>query len=52
MCTTLPTAFNEIIGLAKATSNVYILALPELFYTIQIIWITESCTNPPGLPKS
>jgi polar amino acid transport system permease protein len=34
----LPSAFNEIIGLAKGTSNVYILALPELFYTIQIIY--------------
>lgn len=34
----LPPAFNEIIGLAKGTSNVYILALPELFYTIQIIY--------------
>ncbi|MFT3816636.1 MAG: amino acid ABC transporter permease/ATP-binding protein [Rubrivivax sp.] len=34
----LPTAFNDIIGLAKGTSNVYILALPELFYTIQIIY--------------
>ncbi|MDZ4359948.1 MAG: amino acid ABC transporter permease/ATP-binding protein [Variovorax sp.] len=34
----LPTAFNDIIGLAKGTSNLYILALPELFYTIQIIY--------------
>ena len=34
----LPTAFNDIIGLAKGTSQVYILALPELFYTIQIIY--------------
>ena len=34
----LPPAFNEIIGLAKGTSNVYILAVPELFYTIQIIY--------------
>ena len=25
-------------GLAKGTSNVYILALPELFYTIQVIY--------------
>jgi polar amino acid transport system permease protein len=38
MRTILPTAFNDIIGLAKGTSNVYILALPELFYTIQIIY--------------
>ncbi|MDQ7775075.1 MAG: amino acid ABC transporter permease/ATP-binding protein [Paracoccus aminovorans] len=34
----LPTAFNEIIGLAKGTSMVYVLALPELFYTVQIIY--------------
>ncbi|MDN3711494.1 amino acid ABC transporter permease/ATP-binding protein [Paracoccus cavernae] len=34
----VPTAFNEIIGLAKGTSMVYVLALPELFYTIQIIY--------------
>ncbi|SEF94494.1 amino acid ABC transporter permease/ATP-binding protein [Bosea lathyri] len=38
MRTILPTGFNEIIGLAKGTSMVYILALPELFYTIQIIY--------------
>ena len=38
MRTILLTAFNDIIGLAKGTSNVYILALPELFYTIQIIY--------------
>jgi polar amino acid transport system permease protein len=34
----LPAGFNDIIGLAKGTSNVYILALPELFYTVQIIY--------------
>ena len=34
----LPSGFNEIIGLAKATSIVYVLALPELFYTVQVIW--------------
>lgn len=34
----VPTAFNEIIGLAKGTSMVYVLAIPELFYTIQIIY--------------
>lgn len=34
----LPTAFSEIISLAKGTSQVYILALPELFYTIQVIY--------------
>ncbi len=30
--------FNEIIGLAKSTSMVYVLALPELFYTVQVIY--------------
>jgi polar amino acid transport system permease protein len=34
----LPTAFNEIIGLAKGTSIIYVLALPELFYTVQVIY--------------
>ncbi|NTJ62723.1 amino acid ABC transporter permease/ATP-binding protein [Agrobacterium rhizogenes] len=34
----LPTGFNEIIGLAKSTSVVYVLALPELFYTVQVIY--------------
>ncbi|WP_163021055.1 amino acid ABC transporter permease, partial [Pseudomonas viridiflava] len=29
----LPSGFNEIIGLVKGTSIVYVLALPELFYT-------------------
>ena len=34
----IPTGFNEIISLAKGTSIVYVLALPELFYTIQVIY--------------
>ncbi len=34
----LPTGFNEIIMLAKGTSMVYVLALPELFYTVQVIY--------------
>lgn len=34
----LPTGFNEIIGLAKGTSILYVLALPELFYTVQVIY--------------
>ncbi|AWN55257.1 amino acid ABC transporter permease/ATP-binding protein [Methylobacterium sp. 17Sr1-1] len=38
MRTILPTAFNEVISIAKGTSQVYILALPELFYTIQVIY--------------
>ncbi|MGY2046855.1 amino acid ABC transporter permease/ATP-binding protein [Methylobacterium sp. JK268] len=38
MRSVLPAAFNEVITIAKATSQVYILALPELFYTIQVIY--------------
>ncbi|CAN0620846.1 polar amino acid transport system ATP-binding protein [Burkholderia multivorans] len=34
----LPSAFNDVIGLAKSTSVVYILAMPDLFYTVQIIY--------------
>jgi polar amino acid transport system permease protein len=34
----VPTAFNDVIGLAKGTSVVYILAMPDLFYTVQIIY--------------
>lgn len=34
----LPTGFNEIIGLAKGTSIVYVLSMPELFYTVQVIY--------------
>ncbi|MDE1169377.1 MAG: amino acid ABC transporter permease [Pseudomonas sp.] len=34
----VPTGFNEIIGLVKGTSIVYVLALPELFYTVQVIY--------------
>ncbi|QGY31827.1 amino acid ABC transporter permease [Pantoea cypripedii] len=34
----IPTAFNEVISLAKGTAMVYVLAMPELFYTIQMIY--------------
>ena len=34
----LPGAFNDVINLAKSTSVVYVLALPELFYTVQVIY--------------
>jgi polar amino acid transport system permease protein len=34
----IPGGFNEVIGLAKGTSMVYVLALPELFYTVQVIY--------------
>ncbi|WP_083237561.1 MULTISPECIES: amino acid ABC transporter permease/ATP-binding protein [Burkholderia] len=34
----LPVAFNDLILLAKGTSMVYVLAMPELFYTVQVIY--------------
>lgn len=34
----LPTAFNEIIGLVKGTSIVYVLAHAELFFTVQLVY--------------
>ncbi len=34
----LPAGFNEIISLAKGTSVVYVLAMPDLFYTVQMIY--------------
>ncbi|MEN3615738.1 amino acid ABC transporter permease [Plantactinospora sp. ZYX-F-223] len=38
MRTIVPTAGNEIIGLVKGTSVVYIMAIPELFYQVQVIY--------------
>ncbi len=34
----VPNAANEIIGLVKNTSQVYAMALPELFYQVQVIY--------------
>ncbi|WP_414644458.1 amino acid ABC transporter permease [Brachybacterium sp.] len=34
----LPPAFNEVIGLVKGTSIVYVLAHAELFFTIQLVY--------------
>lgn len=34
----VPTAGNELIGLVKGTSVVYIMALSELFYQVQVIY--------------
>lgn len=42
----LPNAFNEIIGLLKGTSVVFIVALPELFYTVQVIYNRNSQVIP------
>ncbi|MFC7752778.1 amino acid ABC transporter permease [Tsukamurella soli] len=33
-----PAAVNEVIGLLKGTSAVFILALPDLFYRVQVIY--------------
>jgi polar amino acid transport system permease protein len=38
MRTIVPTAANEIIGMVKGTSVVYVMALPELFYQVQVIY--------------
>src|SRR5205814_4925848 len=38
MRTIVPTAGNEIIGLVKGTSVVYVMALPEVFYQVQVIY--------------
>ncbi|WP_328504604.1 amino acid ABC transporter permease [Streptomyces sp. NBC_00457] len=34
----LPTAGNEIIGLLKGTSVVYVMAIGELFYQVQVVY--------------
>lgn len=34
----VPNAFNELLGLVKGTSVAFIVALPELFYTVQVIY--------------
>ncbi|UOQ90487.1 amino acid ABC transporter permease [Agromyces endophyticus] len=34
----VPNAFNEVIGLVKGTSVVFVVALPELFYNVQVIY--------------
>ncbi|ANP50905.1 polar amino acid transport system permease protein [Streptomyces griseochromogenes] len=38
MRATLPTAGNEIIGLLKGTSVVYVMSIGELFYQVQVIY--------------
>ncbi|GAB3047780.1 amino acid ABC transporter permease [Acinetobacter apis] len=34
----IPAIMNECVGLSKGTSIVYVLAMPELFYTVQMIY--------------
>jgi polar amino acid transport system permease protein len=38
MRTIVPTSVNEVIGLVKGTSVVYVLAYGELFYTVGVIY--------------
>ncbi|WP_344651507.1 amino acid ABC transporter permease [Cryptosporangium japonicum] len=38
MRTIIPTAGNEVVGMVKGTSVVYIMALPELFYQVQVVY--------------
>ncbi len=42
----VPNAFNEIIGQVKGTSVVFVVALPELFYTVQVIYNRSSTPIP------
>ncbi|KAB1644463.1 amino acid ABC transporter permease [Pseudoclavibacter sp. CFCC 14310] len=34
----IPAGFNEVIGQVKGTSVAFVVALPELFYTVQVIY--------------
>ena len=42
----LPTAANEVIGLVKGTSVVFVIAIPELFYPVQVIYSRNSRVIP------
>jgi polar amino acid transport system permease protein len=46
MRTIVPAAANEIIGMVKGTSVVYIMALPELFYQVQVIYMRNGRVIP------
>lgn len=46
MRTIVPTAVNEIIGLTKGTSIVYVLAYGELFYVVSVIYGRNSRVVP------
>ncbi|MFJ4002136.1 ABC transporter permease subunit [Streptomyces sp. NPDC090023] len=45
----LPTAGNEIIGLLKGTSVVYVMAIGELFYQVQVVHGRNGRIIPPLL---
>lgn len=42
----VPNATNEVIGLVKATAVVFVIALPELFYAVQVIYNRNSRVIP------
>lgn len=42
----VPNATNEIIGLVKGTSVVFVIAIPELFYAVQVIYNRNSRVIP------
>ncbi|WP_235559091.1 amino acid ABC transporter permease, partial [Microbacterium sp. Leaf351] len=42
----IPNATNEVIGLVKGTSVVFVIALPELFYAVQVIYNRNSRVIP------
>ncbi|WOF23170.1 amino acid ABC transporter permease [Microbacterium betulae] len=42
----VPNATNEVIGLVKGASVVFVIALPELFYAVQVIYNRNSAVIP------
>lgn len=42
----VPNATNEVIGLVKGASVVFVIALPELFYAVQVIYNRNSRVIP------
>jgi polar amino acid transport system permease protein len=42
----VPNATNEVIGLVKGASVVFVIALPEVFYAVQVIYNRNSRVIP------
>ncbi len=42
----IPNASNEVIGLVKGTSVLFVIAIPELFYAVQVIYNRNSRVIP------
>ncbi len=42
----VPNATNEVIGLVKGASVVFVIAIPELFYAVQVIYNRNSRVIP------